>query len=212
MNLAKISIFVIILLALTTTVQSANEVNSTDANGSGINIESLGLSFGDLVLVDINTPTPILGSVSVGGNAETSSSTSTTPGSAIGGSVLKSGSGETLFTTETLIIVRGNEEATPIVISNLFENSVLKNIQLSLQGFLSQYITIEPQDQLQRNVDVKLNLNEEIKILTHGCIFFKKWRLYRYNFDYIENPGFKIKMFNYTTFLSYNGINNYIFN
>ena len=115
--------------------------NSTGFNDSGSDLEDLGLIFGDTVVVSVNSESSLGASTSstvVGGSSTSNSGVSS------GGTVGKSGSGETIYTTETVAVVRGSKEEIPITISNVYENAYLENVNLEVQGFMSQYIRIQP--------------------------------------------------------------------
>jgi hypothetical protein len=143
--------------------------NSSGVNTSGTDLASLGLIFGDTITVSVGAKAAVLGATT--GSAETTSSPGATGvGSAtVGGIVSKAGKGETLFTTDSIVIVRGKEDDTPITVKNLFENAVMKNIHLDLEGFLAQYVTIGPQKEMHRNIDVRLGgVGEDVVFAIKG--------------------------------------------
>ena len=137
-------------------------VNSTGNNESGTSLASLGKIQGHSVSVSVNAPAPQLGAGGVGGGAGGGGSVSGAGagaggggGSSSGGAVKKTPIGETIYTTETLEVVRGQTEGIPITITNLYENSIFENINLEVQGFMSQYITIKPMIDYNKKVYVE---------------------------------------------------------
>ncbi|MCK4997374.1 hypothetical protein KAS08_03640 [Candidatus Pacearchaeota archaeon] len=111
-------------------------VSTTAINASGANLTELGLIFADTVTVSVQASSKY--SDSGGGDTPSPPSTSTEVSS---GKKVESDS-ETIYTTEKLSLVRGTTEFLPITITNFYENAVFENLDLEMQGFLTQYVKI----------------------------------------------------------------------
>ena len=145
-------------------------VNSTGLNESGSDLENLNLIFGDVITVTVASPPAELGTSIISASVS-SASPSPTVSAAVGGVVVRAGRGETLYTTGFIEILRGEERNTPLTISNVYENSILKNIKLSIEGFLSQYITIESPKEIFRGIDLKLEPKKERMFYIKGLVY-----------------------------------------
>ncbi len=137
--------------------------NATGVNGSGYNISTINLTFGDTLLVTVNALAALGGGGSSSASSSTSSSststTTTTAGGSAGGEVAKKAFGdvtETIESTEVFSVVRGLGEATPISIANLYEHALMENIELAVVGFLGQYVVVSPPVELSGITSLQL--------------------------------------------------------
>ena len=126
--------------------------NSTGVNAPGADLGNASLIFGDAVSVTISAAAGVLGGATTagGGGGEAAAAGAAAGGGSGGaaGIVSKTTSGklkQTIETTEVFQVPRGSGASTPLTITNLWENAYLKNIQLHVSGFLSQYIVISPE-------------------------------------------------------------------
>ena len=133
------------------TSEYAVYVNSSAVNATGTDIAALGLIFGDTVIINVTEDTGALGESSPAEEDEEAEEAPPAPDSNTGGvsdtgGVTKTnvGTGETIFTTEEIKIVRGNQDNIPITLTNLFKNSYMGDIDLSVEGFKSQHVSVEP--------------------------------------------------------------------
>ncbi|MBT5740170.1 hypothetical protein HOI26_03645, partial [Candidatus Woesearchaeota archaeon] len=122
--------------------------NATGVNGSSSDLGNLSLIFSDSVTVTVEeqaavlgapTTTVVSGGVSGGGGG----------GGAGGGGGSGSGGGaalptETITTEQIVRVLRGTTETFPIIITNLEENTEMDDVTLTLEGFLSDQVTITP--------------------------------------------------------------------
>jgi len=130
--------------------------NATGSNSTGGDLEAAGLIFADTVDVTVNAKS-VLGAAGGGGGA---------PAAAVavsggGGSVSAAPGQDAIFTRETLALVRGADEAIPIVIKNIYENAVMENIDFTVIGFFSQYITLNE----------IIDPNREVFVETQNVVF-----------------------------------------
>ncbi|HLC19388.1 MAG TPA: Ig-like domain-containing protein [Candidatus Nanoarchaeia archaeon] len=124
-------------------------INATGINASGANLTTNNLTFGDVVFVTLSAASSGLGSGSGGGGSSDSSSSpaasSSGGGGGGGGSVsFKAAGGVStiLQTSQNVRAVRGSGESVPVVVTNLYENALMKNIYVRAEGFLSDYVVI----------------------------------------------------------------------
>jgi len=125
-------------------------VNATGINASGANLTTNNLTFGDIVFVTVNAQASNLGSGSGGGGGSSSPSSpsaasSSGGGGGGGGSVSFKAAGgvsNILQTTQNIRTVRGSGESVPVVVTNLYEHAMMKNIYVRAEGFLSDYVVI----------------------------------------------------------------------
>lgn len=111
---------------------SGNALNATLINNAEVNVEVVATQ-------EISDP-----GAGLGGGEQEGVSAVPTGGSSRGGGVAKVGRTETIQTTQSIQLLRGTGEQVPITVTNTYENAVMKDIQLEVQGFMSQYITINP--------------------------------------------------------------------
>jgi hypothetical protein len=111
---------------LTTTVGSTGTVTIT-ANANSTEA----VTASDSKSVTVGTPTTI---------TQTIASESSSSGGGGGGS-----SATEYTETETIIeVVRGTKETIPITITNTYPNSIINDVTITIDGFISQYVTISP--------------------------------------------------------------------
>jgi uncharacterized membrane protein YgcG len=129
--------------------------NSTAVNATGIDLHSIDLIFEDTEPVTVNEPPPDVGSGSGGGSGGGSSGSSSGGGAGSGGGTVdRAGTGETIRTTEVYTVVRGSDAEIPVVVSNFYEHSYFTDVELEVQGFMSQYVTVEEVKDYQNKVYV----------------------------------------------------------
>ncbi|HLC65315.1 MAG TPA: NEW3 domain-containing protein, partial [Candidatus Nanoarchaeia archaeon] len=118
--------------------------NSSGYNQSGTSLLSLGKILGASVNVDVNSPEELGQAGGGAGAAAPSGGPSGGGGGGVttGGEVAKVPGAETIFTTQSVEILRGSAEAIPLKIGNFYDNAIMENVELEVQGFLSQYISI----------------------------------------------------------------------
>lgn len=73
-------------------------------------------------------------------------STSSSGGSSSGGGIISGGGAEQVEYSKEIEIVRGKDDSFDIQVKNNYDSSILENLVLNIQGFLSQYITIVPKE------------------------------------------------------------------
>ncbi len=118
-------------------------INGTGVNNTGDDLQDLGLFFANSYSIDVNGQAN-LGSGSGGGSGSGSSSPSSGGGAGGGGGTVdRVGTGETIRTTEVYTVVRGSDAEIPVVVSNFYEHSYFTDIELEVQGFMSQYVTVQ---------------------------------------------------------------------
>jgi len=124
-------------------------VNSTGVNASGADLRSNGLVFGDGVAVTVGAAaelgTGAAPSAGAGAGAEAGGGGgggTSTSGGAVGFS--PTGTGETIYTSQIISVVIGGSTKFNITLTNQYANSIFEDLDLEVQGFLSQYIRITP--------------------------------------------------------------------
>jgi hypothetical protein len=118
--------------------------NATGFNQSGSNlnnINNLSLIFSDEITVTVDALPTELGVAEVpatpsGGSAAGGAGGVGSGGGAAGTSVLR--------TVEIIKVKRGTSQTVPFEIKNIYENATLTNVQLEIEGFMSQYISWTP--------------------------------------------------------------------
>ncbi len=124
------------------------EINASGVNTTGTNLSSVQSVAGEKINVTVLTvgEITITESTSTSTPAGDSGSSSATSGSSTKGGIVKKavGLGETIHTTEVFEILRGKTQGIPITVSNIYENALLKDVNVEVQGFMSQYVTITP--------------------------------------------------------------------
>jgi hypothetical protein len=126
-------------------------VNTTARNESNVDLVTLGLVSGDTQTVSVLNLTPLLGTGPSSVPAVVPSGVvSGTPAKAVTGSVVSGAtltpsiSKQLIDTTEHVEIVRGNNMNFPLKITNIYKDAVIKNVKISVEGYLAQYLSWEP--------------------------------------------------------------------
>jgi hypothetical protein len=129
--------------------------NATAVNATGVDLHTIDLIFEDTESVTVNEPPPAVGSGSGGGSGGGTSGAGSGGGSGSGGGTVdRVGSGETIRTTEVYTVVRGSDAEIPVVVSNFYEHSYFTDVEVEVQGFMSQYVTVEEVKDYQSKVYV----------------------------------------------------------
>ncbi|MBI4010586.1 MAG: hypothetical protein HY361_05420, partial [Candidatus Aenigmarchaeota archaeon] len=118
--------------------------NATGFNSTGTDLAGQNLLFGDTVAVTVNALAATLGAV---GGAAAAVTSSTSPGdseSVASGAGGGGGGAGAITTSEVFDILRGKQQTFTIRIENIYENTVMNNVQLKLDGFLAKYVTWNP--------------------------------------------------------------------
>jgi hypothetical protein len=119
--------------------------NATGGNDTGFNLGTLSLIFADTVQVNVTeAPPPLAPTGGGGGGGGAPSPAAPGVGGGGGGGVARLPFGETIVTQEEFTAIRGTAVASPIILSNFYENSVLEDVVLTVEGFFSQYVRIVP--------------------------------------------------------------------
>ncbi|MEK6900371.1 MAG: hypothetical protein AABX05_04580, partial [Nanoarchaeota archaeon] len=142
--------------------------NSSGINSSGADLGNASLVFGDTVSVTVSSVTGTLGGASTGGAASSTTTTAASVsagGGGGGGKVTKSltTQKQVIETTQVFTVPRGSGASTPISVANLWENAVLKNIHLSVTGFLSQYVVVSPEINSRQSAEITATLKTPYK-------------------------------------------------
>lgn len=119
-------------------------INATGVNASGSNLLDDSLIFGEQKTVTVNAKSSNLGASTGGSGPSGTSGAGGATGGSSGGSVIRLAGKETIETVEEFRILRGTSQTVSVVITNPFTNSRLTDVTLELQGFLSQYIKVNP--------------------------------------------------------------------
>lgn len=138
-------------------------INATGVNQSGADLVPLNLTSGDAQIINISNAS----SGNLGGQVE---NTGGAPGGATGGgaggagapisyigqtklrkssaaSELRSDSpGKAIETEETMYVVRGEVTQFPLTIRNIYNNSAMTKVRLSVEGELAKYVSWEPEN------------------------------------------------------------------
>jgi hypothetical protein len=109
--------------------------NATAVNSTGGDLHSLSFIFIDNVEVTVQAAPTQLGTVI----ATVSTSSSSAPAAAAGG-----GGAGIIQGLETIVIERGRSQTVPFTIRNIYEGTTMDDIYIEFDGFMSQYITIQP--------------------------------------------------------------------
>ena len=140
------------------------KVNATGRNESGTDLVPLNLVSGDERTVTVSAA-PALGpgagaEEEGGGGGGVGGGAPAVPGqaAATGGAVTETQSGavtdlqssrsrtELFNTSEVIYVVRGNKTEFLVNVTNIFNDSVMKNVKLNIQGYLSKYLSWTPQE------------------------------------------------------------------
>ena len=136
--------------------------NSTAVNDSGISLAAFSALLGDKIDFTVKQTATSLGTAAVSsrpsGAAQAATGTAaagSTPNSAAsGGSVGRASipGKEAIYTSSVISIMRGQQQNVPLTITNLYENAYMKDVEISVIGYLSQYIKISPPSVFARKV------------------------------------------------------------
>lgn len=147
--------------------------NATAQNDTGSNLEPLGLIFSDTREVTVNAITGLGGGgAGAGGGGGGAGAAGAGGGGRQGFSInlIKTlTTEEFLKTNETITVVRGETIRFPFKVTNVYENTTLSKVTLSIQGYLSQYFAHKPAE--LTNIPYKANKNFDIDITSPG--YFK---------------------------------------
>ena len=122
-------------------------VNATGFNTSGADLAALGIVFGDRINVTVNAPAAELGAPAAPSAAAPSGASTGGGGGGgggTGGGFSRAPDKEIIETTESFEIVRGEGDSFYITIRNTYDAATMKDIKISLEGYLSQYLGISP--------------------------------------------------------------------
>lgn len=143
-----------IKVSIATNAQLGNQTvtaNSTGQNQSGTDISTLGLIIGATRIVEVNDPPQPIGpgggggSAGAGGGGASASAGGGPAGTTAPGLVRTLTTQEFIETKETINIVRGETKEFPLKVTNVFENTKLFNIKMTMSGYLAQYLTSTPE-------------------------------------------------------------------
>ena len=131
--------------------------NTSGLNQTGSNIGLFNLTQGNTVIVNVSAkttlgaPTPDSGGAGGGGGG----------GGGVGGAGSASkvvkvavGPGETIHTEETIRVLRGSEEGAIISVTNMYQNTFFENLEVNIEGFMSQYVKLTPLQKTAQEVYV----------------------------------------------------------
>jgi len=136
--------------------------NTTGENESGTDLGGLGNILGDSSQIHVDAVVAELGAGGGvgGGDSGGAAGGGLGGGDSGGGPVTRFAGTEIIETFEEFRIVRGTSQTIPVKVTNPFTNSVLTDVTLELQGFLSQYVKISPV--LLSNI--RFNESQEFKL------------------------------------------------
>ena len=128
--------------------------NVTGYNLTGTLLNAINLTFADTVIVTVGSPTVDLGGTGGGSPGDAGGSVGGAGGAATGGG--GGGGGISPFkksavidvelfeTRESFEITRGLKDTFPIKITNVYESATMYDVQVSVAGYLSHYLSISP--------------------------------------------------------------------
>jgi hypothetical protein len=124
--------------------------NSTGTNTSGVNLhdaDGVDLIFADKIAVTVNAKAASLGTQAAAVVvADTPSGSAAASSAGAGGGSGSAIPGRKAIASEDVFsIFRGKKQTFPITISNVYENSVMNNVQIKLDGFLAKYVSWSPE-------------------------------------------------------------------
>lgn len=139
-NISTISVQEIVYHNITVNLTSSASTGTQKVNVTAASNNSASDSATAFIVVT-TTSTVIVVTIDTGGGGGGGSSS----GGGGGGSLVRvSEEAEEIEISQTVDLVRGGENTFTIEVTNTFEDSVLEDLTLQVEGFLSQYVTIEP--------------------------------------------------------------------
>jgi hypothetical protein len=118
--------------------------NASGVNLSGTDLSGLGYIFNDVVAVTVNQKSTLgTQEEETGGGGASVGEQEVTSGVSSGGAVRKIEEIETVYTTESFEVIRGSKGKVQVVVTNTYDNAIMKNVEVNAIGYLSQYVRVE---------------------------------------------------------------------